>query len=288
MMGIKEQGYTHWDGELRSGRFPWKPITRYGIKLTFKKKFFKPFFFMTLIPAVVFLAGIYITERVQDFEFMIKDASLPFSVGPAYFNVYFQGILFLIVMILVFAGSGLISDDLKHNAIQLYFSRPLKKRDYFTGKAAVIVFFLFLITLVPGIVLFIMKLVFSGSFQFMTSHPWLLLSIISYSLFITGFFACYTLFLSSLSKNRRYVSIMIFGVYIFSDILFGIFYGIFRKPVFCLLSIKVNLQQAGKLFFSQPPLFNISPWYSILVLSLFCFFAILFLNHKVRGVEIVK
>jgi ABC-type transport system involved in multi-copper enzyme maturation permease subunit len=288
MMSIKEQGYTHWDGELAPGRFPWKPITRYGIKLTFKRKFFKPFFFMTLIPAVVFLAGIFISERIQDFEFMIKGSSTPFTVNPGYFYTYFTSVLFMIVLILVFAGSGLISDDLKHNALQLYFSRPLKKKDFFTGKVAVIVFFLFIITLVPGLILFIMKLVFSGSFQFVRSFPWLPLSIIGFSVFITGFFACYALFLSALSKNRRYVSIMIFGLYIFSDILFGIFYGIFRKPYFCLLSIKANLQQVGKLIFSQKPLYDVSPWYSILVLCLFCFLAVLFLSHKVRGVEIVK
>jgi hypothetical protein len=59
-MTIKEKGYTHWDGEFRDGKLPWWPITRNGIKLTFKKKAFKFFFFATLFPALVFLAGIYI------------------------------------------------------------------------------------------------------------------------------------------------------------------------------------------------------------------------------------
>ncbi len=289
-MGIKEQGYTHWEGELNPGRFPWKPITRYGVKLTFRKKFFKPLFFLSLLPGVVFLAGIYISERIQDFKFMISDKQTPFSVDPAYFKLYLTGdfILFIMVMILVFAGSGLISDDLKHNALQLYFSRPLKKRDFFTGKIMVIVFFLFIITLIPGLILFIMKLVFSGSLAFLSSYPWLLLSIVGCSVFITGFFACYTLFLSSLSKNRRYVSIMLFGVYFFSDILFGIFYGIFRKPYFCLLSLKANLQQAGAFFFHQKPVFAVSPLYSIGIICVFCVLAALYLGHRVRGVEIVK
>ncbi len=44
-MPIREKGYTHWDGEFQPKKFFWWPITRYGIKLTFKKKFFKFVFF---------------------------------------------------------------------------------------------------------------------------------------------------------------------------------------------------------------------------------------------------
>ena len=289
-MTIKEKGYTHWDGEFKKGGLSWLPITSWGIRLTFKKKFFKLLFFISLIPAIVFLAGIYISERLEDFRFMIRESADFVQINPAYFKSYFTNdfLLFMIVMILVFCGAGLISDDLKHNALQLYFSRPLKKKDYFWGKVSVITFFLFLITLVPGIILFLMKLVFSGSFRFFASYPWLPLSIVIYSLFVTAFYAFYTLFLSSISKNRRYVAIFIFGLYIFSDILFGIFYGIFRSQYFSLLSIKSNIQQVGAFIFNQRTPFNI-PWaLSLAVLFFFCLIAAVVLNKRVRGVEIIK
>ena len=289
-MTIKEKGYTHWDGELKPGRFPWKPITRYGIKLTFQKKFFKLFFFITLIPAVVYLAGVYVSERLEDFQFMFEGDNLPLAVNPAYFNSYLTGefIFFMIVMILVFAGAGLISDDLKHNSLQLYFSRPIKKRDFFTGKIAVIVFYLFIVTLIPGLILFIFKLIFAGNFKFFLEYPWLPLSIIGYSILITGFFSCYALFLSALSKNRRYVAIMIFGVYIFSNILYEIFNEIFRRPEFSLLSISANLKQVGAAMFKQPFPFQVNWILSLLVLIGFCLLAAFVLSRKVRGVEVVK
>ena len=289
-MTIKERGYIHWDGELKEGRFPWLPITRYGIKLTFKKKFFKFIFFLTLIPAFVYLAGIYISQRAEDFRYMFHEASEIIKVNPAYFKSYLTNdfLLFMMVMILIFAGAGLISDDLKYNALQLYFSRPLKKKDYFIGKASVIVFFLCIVTLIPGLILFIMKLVFSGSFKFFTSYPWLPISVIIYSVLLTSFFSFYALFFSSLSKNRRYVSIFIFGLYIFSDILFGIFFNIFKSPYFSLLSFKSNIQQVGAYIFKQKTAYAI-PWiYSLLILIGFCFVAIFVLRKKVRGVEIVK
>ena len=289
-MSIKERGYTHWDGELQDGRFPWWPITRIGIKLTFKKKFFKFIFALTLIPALVWLVGIYVSERLEDFKFMMEGETDFLNVNPLYFKTYFTNefLLFMVVAILVFSGAGLIADDLRHNALQLYFARPLKKVDYLVGKAAVIFFFLLILTMVPGIVFIIFKLIFAGNLQFFASYPWLILSVIAYSLFLTTFFACYTLLLSSIGKNRRYVSILIFGVYIFSDIFYAIFYEIFRSRYFSLLSIKSNLQQVGAVLFNQKTPVNIPWFYSLLVIVAICLFAAYILKRKVRGVEIIK
>ena len=136
-MSIKERGYTHWKGELAPGRFPWKPITRYGIRLTFKKKFFKFTFFLALVPTLVFLAGIYISERLDDFQSMIQEETFfLLNLSPAYFKAYFSNdyLLFMTIIVMIFAGAGLISDDLRHNALQLYLSRPLKRKDFFIGK----------------------------------------------------------------------------------------------------------------------------------------------------------
>jgi len=288
-MTIKEKGYVHWKGELVSRRFPWKPITRNGIRLTFKKKFFKFFFIMSFVPAVFFLAVIYVSERLEDFKFMLQDTSV-LKVDPAFFESYFTNdfLLFMMVMILVFAGAGLISDDLRHNSLQLYFARPITKRDFFLGKISVLFFFLLLVTFIPGFVLFLMKLVFSGSFKFFATYPWLPLSIIAYSFFVTFFFSFYALLLSSLSKNRRYVSIQIFGLYIFTDILYGIFSELFKSPYFSLLSIKSNIQQIGAFLFNQPLEHDV-PWIlSFLVLCAVGALAAFVLSKRIKGVQVVK
>lgn len=289
-MFIKEKGYAHWDGELKKKKFPWMPITRYGIKLAFKKKSFRFFFYGALGPSVIFLIGIYVSERLEDFRSMIGETSRFVNINPAYFRNFLASdfLLFFLVILLLLCGAGLISDDLKYNSIQLYFSRPLKKREYFFGKVFVIVFFLFLVTLVPGLILFVMKLVFAGDLKFFASYPWLPLSIIGYSFLVTAFFSFYGLFLSSLSKNSRYVAVLIFGIYFFSHIIFQIFDGIFRNPYFSLLSIRANLQQMGALFFNQKAP-NAVPWiYSLLVLSGICVLAGFVLKKKIRGVEVVK
>jgi ABC-type transport system involved in multi-copper enzyme maturation permease subunit len=289
-MTIREKGYFHWDGALQERKLPWWPITRLGIKLAFKKKYFKFIYFGSFIPALVFLVGIYASERIEDFRYMVKGSQKILEINPAYFKSYFTGdfLLFLMVMILVVSGAGLIADDLKYKSLQLYFSRPLQKKDYLMGKAAVIFFFLLLLTVVPGFLFIIFKILFSGSFRFIASYPWLPLSVIIFSLIVVCFFCFYTLLLSSLSKNRRYVSILIFAVYLFSDILFSFFYGNFRKPAFALLSLKANLQQLGAFIFKQQPAYSV-PWYwSLLIILGVCTLSYIVLQVKVKGVDVVK
>jgi len=290
-MAIAEKGYIHWEGKFIERRFPWWPITRLQIRLAFKKKYFKFVFFTSLMPAVFFLAGIYVSERLDDFQFMIRRGGVQFlQIDPKYFKNYFTSdlLLFMIVIIMVLSGASLISDDLKYNSLQLYFARPLKKKDYLLGKASTLFFFLLLLTLIPGLIFIIFKLIFSGSFKFLATYPLLPLSVLIYSLLATAFFSFYTLLISCLSKNRRYVSILLFGIYLFSDIFFGIFYSIFRNQYFALLSIKNNMQQIGAFLFNTPAPYAVPRVLSLLIVIGLCLAASLVLKNKIRGVEVVK
>ena len=289
-MPISEKGYAHWQGAFIDRKFAWWPITRLAVRLAFKKKGFKFAFVGSLVPAFFYLAGIYISERLEDFQFMMRGSNRFLEVNPAYFRTYFTGdfLLFMMVIIMVIGGAGLIADDLKYNALQLYFARPLHKKDYFLGKVFTIFFFLMFLTLVPGLIFIIMKLIFAGSFKFLTTYPWLPFSVVLYSLALTLFFSFYTLLVSSLSKNRRYVSILLILIYIFSDVFFGIFYGIFHNPYFALISIKGNLQQVGAALFKVKAPFDV-PWlYSLLILLAICILSGFVLKKKARGVEVIK
>jgi len=290
MATIREKGYYHWDGRLEDKRVPWWPITRTGIQLAFKKRLFKFFFAGAFLPSVVALAFIYISERLEDFKSMIGSSKRLISIDPKFFMTYAtnDGLLFLIIMVLVFAGAGLVADDLKHNSLQVYFSRPLRKKDYLLGKMSVIFFFVLVLTLVPALLLVVFKLIFAGSFKFLIDYPWVLLSIVAYTTVLTLFLAFYTLLLSALSKNSRYVMILIFMIYLFSQILYGILFSIFRTPYMALFSIKENLQQVGAFLFAQKPAHAVPVIWSFLVLTALCILSASVLHRKIRGVEVIR
>lgn len=290
MATVREKGYAHWDGKLVEGRSPWRPIALTHIRLAFRKKNFKLAFSLAFIPAVVFLVGIYVAERMEDFKSMLKGGETFIKVAPSYFSAYYnKGPLpFLLIMILAFGCAGLVADDLKHKALQLYFSRPLSRKDYILGKGAVVAFFVLLYTLVPGIVFLIMKVLFSGSFKIFSEHPMLILSVVGESVLLTVFFVFFTLLLSSISRNSRYAAIMLFAVYLVSDILFGIAMGIFRSPYCALLSLKANLSQAGAAIFGQKLPFAFPAVLSFLVLGGICVLSAFVLQKKIRGVETIR
>lgn len=289
-MTVREKGYTHWEGELKESRWVWFPLTRLGIKMAFQKRFFKLFYFSTFLPALIFLAGIYISERLEDFRFMLRGSPAFLKITPNYFKIYLSNSLFLFILVLVmiFVGGGLIADDLRFNALQLYFARPLRKIDYIIGKMATLSFFILLLSLVPGVLFILFKLLFAGNLVFLRHYPWLPLAVVGYSLVLTLFFAAYALALSALSRNNRYASLMIFGVYFISDIIFNIFYQNFHHPYLVLLSLKLNLQQVAAGLFGLSPPYAV-PWsLSLGVLLGLVFLAFVILQKRIRTVEVVK
>jgi ABC-2 type transport system permease protein len=194
----------------------------------------------------------------------------------------------MMLVIMVGAGAGLISDDLRHNALPLYFSRPLRKRDYIGGKFASLAFFLLILTLAPGALFLLLKIIFSGGFKLLADYPWLPFSFVGWSVFVSSFFSLYALLMSSLGRNRRYASILILAVYFLSTVFFGIFFGIFHEPAFCLISIEMNLRQLSAAWLGAKPQFNV-PWiYSFLILSAIMLAAVLFLRKKIRGAEVIR
>lgn len=289
-MPIAEQGYLHWQGRPAATQKPWRAIARFGIRLAFRRKFFKLSLAFSLLPALAFGIGVYLAETIENFQVFMGGSRRLLNVDPAYFRVYFTSdfLFFMILMLMILSGAGLIADDLKSGSLQLYFARPLRKRDYLLGKLGVTGFFVLLLTLVPGIVFILLKLIFSGSLKLLTEHPWLPFSVLLYSLILAALFSLAALFFSALSKNRRFAGVLLFMVYFGSDVAYAVFHEIFRRPEFGWLSIRANLQQVGAAVFGAAPPLD-APWpVSALILAALAGIAVFFLFKRIRSVEVIR
>src|SRR6185312_2542188 len=90
------------------------------------------------------------------------------------FRQYLEWQGFFIFLITVWAGAGLIANDRRANALQIYLSKPLMRVEYIGGKLGVLFFYLLEITLLPGLLLLLLQILFSGSFTFIRSNLFLL------------------------------------------------------------------------------------------------------------------
>ena len=112
---------------------------------------------------------------------------------------------FFVFFVTIYVGAGLIANDRRANALQIYLSKPLLRAEYIAGKAAILFTFLMLVTLVPAILLLFVQVMFAGSFAFLQSNLFLFPAITVASL-LQVLLATFTMLaLSSLSKSSRYV-----------------------------------------------------------------------------------
>ncbi len=174
-MDIREKGYSHWQGELKTSGSNWLPIFFNGIKAVFRKKFAKLIFAFSGSTFVIFLIAVYVSTK-PELRILSELVRLLKSDADLFKTFYSNGFLtFMLVILSIFSGADLISSDLKFKAFPLYFARPLSRLDYLLGKFSIILFYLLLFTMVPGILLLLFKMIFTGS---LAVSPLLLLGIL--------------------------------------------------------------------------------------------------------------
>jgi ABC-type transport system involved in multi-copper enzyme maturation permease subunit len=190
-------------------------------------------------------------------------------------------------LICVFAGSGLIANDLKSNALQLYLSKPLTRFDYIAGKSATILIMLECITFIPGVLLFLEHSVLSQDLTFLSDQYWLLGAIFLYSLILNVPITFLTLALSSITKNNRYSAIILMSIIIGSPVLGALLKVIFRSGWVDYVPYWYNIGVLGRNIFGLPG--NPTAWHwSAPIMAILTAVCIWIMYRKVKGVEIVK
>lgn len=237
-MPIFDQGYQHWRGRLSGHAWRWLAITRRGVASQWRARGVKWVVAAAMVPALL-LAGFLIvwglienqSPKVEDqsptFQILFRILQLPEEVkaGPkAYRSVYwtmafhfFFGVeLFFSMLLTLLVGPNLISQDLRFNAIPLYFSRPVRRIDYFLGKLGVIATFIAAVTIVPSVLAYLLGVAFSLDVNVIGDTGRILLASIGYGAVVCLSAGTLMLAISSLSRNSRMVGAFWVGFWIIS------------------------------------------------------------------------
>jgi ABC-2 type transport system permease protein len=256
-MPIFEQGYQHWHGELKGHAWSWLTITRHGVRAQFRSRWIKAIVFTALMPAVG-LASLMVlwglveqkASFIQPFIAMMRDLPGELKEGPRNFRVpiwtlafyfFFQVEMFFSMLLVLFVGQSLISQDLRFNAMPLYFSRPLRRIDYFLGKLGIIGTYLAAVAIVPVLVAYLLGISFSMDLSVLRDTAWLLAASLTYGLVVVVSAGTLMLALSSLSRNSRYVGAMWFGLWFISNGVAGVLVGSVGARWCSLVSYTTNL-----------------------------------------------
>jgi len=277
---IHDQSYRHYGGGKATPGGAWAVIAWAGIRTFIRKRAFLGIMLFALAPFVVRAVQIYISANYPQAAILGPTAET--------FRQFLEQQDFFVFVITVYVGAGLIANDRRANALQIYLSKPLMRTEYIFGKLAVLSGFLTLVTLVPAMLLLLLKVVFDGSTLFVRNNLFLLPAI-TVSSILQVLLASFTMLaLSSLSKSARYVGILYVGITFFTSAIYGALYAITGSSRVSWVSIGANLTQVVDVVFRMKPRYS-TPWQvSLLVIIGLIAVSISVLERRVRGVEVVR
>ena len=256
-MPILDQGYQHWSGRLATRAPRWWAITRQGIKVQIKNRWVITTLIGALIPALVLAAFLALwglfeqkSSILTPWLFLFQNLPEELRAGPKgyrsaiwtiAFTQFLEFQIFFSMMLTLLVGPDLISQDLRFNALPLYFSKPLRRIDYFIGKLGIIAAFLLAVTLVPAFLAYVVGLGFSLDPATLRDTWRVPAASAAFSLVVAASAGLLMLAFSSLSRNSRHVTALWMGIWLVGNVASGAMLATPQRAWAPLLSYTSNL-----------------------------------------------
>jgi ABC-2 type transport system permease protein len=232
-MPIFDQGYQHWQGRLSGHGWRWLAVARHGVRAQLRSWFVRVLLLVAWLPAIALVTTltmwglleqqaesvIAFLQRLLPPEVIAQPRDYRSAVWTIAYSYFFKAELVCSLFLVLVVGPNLVSRDLRFNALPLYFSRPLRRVDYFLGKLGVIGFYLSATVVVPAVGAYLLGLAFSLDLGVVRDTHHLLWAGILYGLVITVCSGTLMLALSSLSRRSIYVGLAWAGLVFLSHML---------------------------------------------------------------------
>ena len=278
-MPIHDQGYRRYGGGKAAKGSAWAVITRAGLRTLLSKRVFLGLLLCSWFPFFVRAVQIYAAANLPQAAFL--------APTPETFRQFLEQQQGFVFFVTVYVGAGLIANDRRANALQIYLSKPLTRAEYVFGKLAILMVCLLFVTWVPAILLLLVQIAFAGNFAFFVNNLFLFPAITVFAFIQVALVSATMLALSSLSKSSRYVGILYAALVFFTQAIYGVLFLVTRSTAFAWLSFSANLAQVGDVIFRQTPKYA-TPWpVSLMVIVGLVAASGVILERRVRGVEVV-
>src|SRR5262245_61229128 len=240
-MPIHDQGYRRYGGTRAPVGQAWLVITKAGIRTFLAKKAFLGLLLLSGFPFVRPAIQFYAAATLPNATMLAPDAQT--------FRQFLDQQGSFVFFVTVYVGAGLIANDRRVNALQIYLSKPLTRAEYVLGKLGILMTFLLLVTWVPAILLVVVQVMFSGNTTFLAKNLFLFPAITVFSFIYVVLVSAAILALSSLSNSSRYVGILYAALLFFTQALYGVLRFVTGNTRLSWLSFSFNLEQVGDAIF---------------------------------------
>ncbi len=306
-MVIHDRSYSRWKGDrtapVKAVSVVFEAGVKRGATTIFRRKIpaillilaaFGPFvFFLGAILVRAYLMG-NAAQYPEAAEFMAESEfgrMLVFTAEWVYSYMFVAQWPFVMAAC-VLIGAGLVAEDRRANALEMYLSRPITVRQYLVGKFTVIAFFVALITVIPAAILVFVQLSVSWSEQGEMARLAGLFgrTVVSGALWV-ALPALTILTASSLADRARNAAILWIGVIVMLEfVVSNILREVFNVDAFWLLQIGFNIRQVMNLVLDNDVdlVTTVPVWQSGLVLLAWVALCVRTLRARVKPVEVVS
>jgi ABC-2 type transport system permease protein len=276
---IHDQGYRRYTGRRVPQGSGWWVIARAGVLERLRERRFLALLLLAWAPFVVRALQVYASINFGQLSFLAPDANT--------FREFLDQQSLFLFFITIYAGSGLIANDRRANALQLYLSKPLTRVEYVAGKFLVLATFLLAASWLPAMALLGLQMIFAASPNIIRDNPWLVPSITLFCAIEVLVSSLAMLALSSLSRSRRFVAVMYAGIIFFAGAVYGVLRTITGGTRWAWLSPEDVFDALAAAIFRAPRNPELSLPVAVVAIAIFIAASIVILDRRVRAVDVV-
>jgi ABC-2 type transport system permease protein len=156
-VAVYERIWRRYQGRLTPIGRRWTVVTRYALAEAFSSRVFTAFYVLCLLPTLVGIFLVYLSHNAGLLENIGLTREFMGGLTDFFFQVLFSWQALPAFFVAVIVAPSLIAADLANNALPLYLSRPIDRRDYVVGKLAVLAILLSPITWMGGLLIFVLQ-----------------------------------------------------------------------------------------------------------------------------------
>jgi len=161
-VAVYERIWRRYEGGLTPlGWRPWV-ITRYALAEAFSSRIFTAFYVLCLLPTLIGIFLVYLSHNVSLLQQVGLTEEFMGGLTGVFFQFLFAWQALPAFFVAVIVSPSLIAADISNNALSLYLSRPISRRDYVFGKMAVLGLLLSPITWIGGLLIFVLQAYLEG------------------------------------------------------------------------------------------------------------------------------
>ena len=262
-MPIYEHSYRTFDGEVVR-RFRWWSIVKQEFRVLFSAR---PFLILLIIALILFLFRIL---QIVTYDTLYSDPNNMLAqfareielldVGPRLWYDFLSFQASLVFIMCLYAGSGMICDDVRNNLLEVYFSKPLFWRDYVLGKIMTLVLLGFGLTFFPAVILVIQHNLLAPSMDTLRESWWFIPASLAYSLAICVPTALGVLASSALFMSQRFAGIAIFMILFANMTIGGLLEGLLHRDGVLIIAFPIAVNRIGEAVFDLDQSIVDTPW----------------------------